>query len=389
VFSQNRARSKRDAIAGVFVCLLSAAPAAGQTAPEPKPQMAEEAFKNIQVLKGIPVNEFMSTMGVFSAALGMSCEDCHAANDSSWENYALDTSERKRTARRMIVMMSAINKAYFGGRQVVTCYSCHRGSDHPKVTASLANLYGGGPPEEPDEVIAQASDAPPADQVLDKYIQALGGAQRLAAVTSFAAKGTSSGYGPEGEKRPVEIYAQTPGRRTTVIHTDNGDSTTACDGRACWIAAPLRPVAVVPVTGEELDGAKIDAELSFPLRIKQALGRWRVGRPSMIGDRDVQVVQGTGAGGALATFYFDAESGLLVRLMRYAGSPVGRIPVQIDYSDYREVSGVKMPFKWTVTWLDGRENFELSEVRTNVPMDQAKFAKPAPPVAPPKRPAAR
>ena len=54
----------------------------------------------------------------------------------------------------------------------------------------------------------------------------------------------------------------------------------------------------------------------------------------------------------MATLYFDAESGLLVRQLRYADSPVGRMPTQIDYSDYREVSGVKIPFRWTVTWLD-------------------------------------
>src|ERR1700681_923597 len=115
------------------ICGISIAAAAsgavllnGQS-PQPKPPMAEEVFKNVQVLKGIPVDDFMSTMGVFSAALGMSCEDCHAANDSKWENYALDTSAKKQVARRMIVMMSGINKGSFGGRQMVTCYSCHRG----------------------------------------------------------------------------------------------------------------------------------------------------------------------------------------------------------------------------------------------------------------------
>src|SRR5689334_10940492 len=90
----------------------------GQAAAEQKPLLAEQVFKNVQVLKGIPVNEFMGTMGVFSAALGMSCEDCHAANDSKWENYAADTSERKRTARRMVAMMFTINKSFFGGKQV-------------------------------------------------------------------------------------------------------------------------------------------------------------------------------------------------------------------------------------------------------------------------------
>src|SRR5579864_1018262 len=298
--------------------LLSLALARGQT--------AEEVFKNIQVLKGVPVNEFMGTMGVFSAALGMSCEDCHAANDSKWENYAADTSERKRTARRMVAMMFGINKAYFGGRQVVTCYSCHRGGDRPKATVSLGALYGGSPSDDEDDIVPQAPGAPSADQLFDRYVLALGGAERLAKLTSFVAKGTSAGYGPESDKRPIEIYAKSPRQRTTIIHTANGDITTTYDGRSGWIAAPLRPVPVAPLTGGELEGARLDAELSFPVRIKDSLGQWRVGRPATMDGRKVQVVQGTSASGAaMATLYFDAESGLLVRLVRYANSPVGRI----------------------------------------------------------------
>src|SRR5512134_954249 len=123
------------------------------------PPMAEQVFKNVQVLKGISVNEFMGTMGVFSAALGMSCEDCHAADDSKWENYATD-NPRKQTARRMVLMMAAINKTNFGGRQVVTCYSCHRGADRPKLTPNLATLYT-TPPEDPNDFIGQARNALP------------------------------------------------------------------------------------------------------------------------------------------------------------------------------------------------------------------------------------
>src|SRR5215467_9472101 len=116
----------------VLACLLGAAAAFGQ-APEPRAPLAEEVFKNVQALKGIPVDEFMATMGVFSAALGMSCENCHAANDSKWENYAEDNTPKKRTARAMVGMMATINKTFFGGRQVVTCYSCHRAGDRPKT----------------------------------------------------------------------------------------------------------------------------------------------------------------------------------------------------------------------------------------------------------------
>src|SRR5438067_1211505 len=270
---------KAQKIQKILLCLLcflvADFPLLGQ-----RPQMAEDVFKNVQVLKGIPVDEFMSTMGVFSAALGMSCEDCHAANDAKWENYALDTSPRKLTARRMIQMVTAINKDNFGGRQMVTCWSCHRGGDHPKVTPNLATLYN--LPDEPDDVIVQPPNAPSADSILDKYIQAIGGTARLNSLTSFLAKGTSSGYGPESMPRGIEIYAKAPGQRTTIIHTLNGDSTTAYDGRAGWIAAPLRPVPVLEISGTALQGMKLEAELSFPARLKQVLGGWRVGFPVII-----------------------------------------------------------------------------------------------------------
>jgi hypothetical protein len=357
--------------------------ARGQAPSTQKPLMAEDVFKNVRVLRGISVGEFMGTMGVFSAALGMSCEDCHQADDSRWENYAIE-SPRKQMARAMVTMMATINKTHFGGRQVVTCFTCHRGNDRPRVTPGLDAIYSPPPPEEPDDVIQQASFSPPPDEVLDKYLRAVGGADRLSTITSIVATGTSVGYGPESEPRPVEIYAR-PNRRTVIIHTSSGDSTTAYNGREAWVSAPHRPVAVLQLHGHELEGVRLDADLAFPAGLKQALTKWRVGLPTAIGDRDVQVVQGTSAGGADATLFFDDQTGLLVRQVRYAESPVGRIPTQIDYDDYREVAGVRMPFRWTVTWLDGRDTFEIKEVRTNVGIDEARFARPAPPVAPAPR----
>jgi outer membrane lipoprotein-sorting protein len=340
--------------------------------------MAEQVFKNVQVLKGIPVNEFMGTMGIFSAALGMSCEDCHAAGDADWSVYATD-SPRKQMTRVMVTMMATINKTHFRGRQVVTCYTCHRGSARPRATADLAELYGTPPATDPNAVIEQAPTSPKPDEVLDKYIQAIGGAQRLAALRSFVAKGTSAGYGPENEPRALEIYARA-GQRTTIVRTSSGNSTTTYDGTSGWIAAPFRPVAVLALSPQEVDGLKLEADLGLPSGIKKALANWRVGLATVIDDREVQVVQGTTARGATATLYFDAESGLLVRHARYNDSPVGRISRQTDYSDYREVAGVKMPFKWTDTWLDGRDVIELSEVQPNVTIDAARFARPAAPV---------
>jgi hypothetical protein len=358
-----------------MVCVaLSSAPA-GQE----KPPMAEDVFKNIQVLKGIPVDEFMGTMGFFSASLGLNCTDCHVdESGGNWARYA-DDNDLKRTARRMMQMVSALNRSSFGGRQVVTCNTCHRGTRRPNVMPSLALLYGTPPPDEPGEPFTQAPGQPSADQVLDKYLQALGGAQRLASFASFTAKGSYLGF-DDAEKRTLEVFAKAPAQRTTIIRSGAGVSTTTFDGRAAWIAGPEaeRPLPVMAVTGQELDGVKLETELLFPGRIKQALTNWRVGPRAVINDREVQPVQGATAQGGTATLCFDVESGLLVRLVRFSESPVGRVVTQTDYADYREVSGIKMPFRWTVAWLDGRSTFELTDVQPNVPVDATRFAKPAP-----------
>jgi len=366
------------------ICLADICVVNAQTRPEPKIPMAEDVFKNIKVLRGIPVNEFMSTMGFFSASLGENCTFCHVEESGgSWEKYA-DDNAHKQTARRMIGMVSAINKNFFGGQRLMTCYSCHRGAERPKITPNLAELYGPPTPLEPDAVLDAHTDAPSADQILDRYLEALGGAQRLGALTSFTAKGTYMGYA-DTEKRAIEIFAKAPAQRTTIIRTGNGDHTTVFDGRAGWSAVPLtdRPVPLLPLTGGDLEAARLDAELSFPSGIKKTLTNLRAGF-STIDDREVFALQAATERRLPVKLYFDKKSALLVRLVRYSDSAVGLIPTQIDFTDYREVGGVKMPIRWTTTWLDGRSITELAEVQPNARIDGMRFQKPA--AAPPRKP---
>ena len=355
-----------------------AAAQGGRPAAPAKPMMVEDVFKNVQALKGIGVDDFLLTMGIMSAAVGSDCVGCHPSAGTDHVDWALDTA-RKRTARRMVQMVTAINRDNFNGRQLVTCWSCHRGRDRPVTTPTLDVVYG-PPTDESDDVLAQARGVPSVDQVLDKYLQATGGAQNLARVSSFVASGKSVGYRGFGGGGVVAVSAQVPDKRATHIsfpeYPDRGVSVRTYDGRTGWIATPLAVVRKYELAGSERDGARLDAMLSFPTQITSALTNLRVGPPSTIGDRDVTVLQGNGPNGTLATLYFDDASGLLVRMVRHGRSPIGRVPTQVDYADYRDVGGIKFPFRWTFAWLDGRDNFEFSDVKLNVSIDAAKFGEP-------------
>src|SRR5438105_10252820 len=287
-------------LAGVAKTSGQAAPAGRQAAPPPAAQarpspadgvvLSEQYFKNIQALKGIPVDEFMDTMGMFAAATGMNCVDCHVGDaGGDWAKYADDTAF-KRTTRRMVAMVNTLNQGNFGGRSLVTCFTCHRGLRMPATLPNLDLQYGDPPPVDPDQVTITNPGAPTADQILDKYLQALGGAQRVAAITSITGKGSYRAY-DDFQLSPFDFYAKAPDQRTTIQHSDYGDMTITYDGKSAWMAAPqdIRPFPVVQYSGGNLDGARVDALLEFPGRLKQAFTNWKVGPESSVGDEDVQI----------------------------------------------------------------------------------------------------
>jgi photosynthetic reaction center cytochrome c subunit len=372
---------------------------AAQTSPQEKPLLAEEVFKNVQVLKGISVDDFLETMGLMTAALQFDCSDCHVGAGTDKVDWAADTP-RKRRARTMVTMVTNINRTNFGGRQLVTCWTCHRNRDKPLTTPTMETIYG-TPPFEPDDIVTQAPGVPSAESILDKYVEAAGGVQRLAGLTSFLGKGTSVGFGGFGGGGAVEIVAKGPDKRATIIvfkeETGRGDQIRTYDGSAGWVRTPLNVLGEFQLRGSDLDGARFDAQLSFPGQIKQILTNLKTGPPTSITDLGapssqtslqqdvtlgqthvVDVVQGTGPRGLLVTLYFDRQSGLLLRELRFGSSPIGRVPTQIDFADYRDVNGIKLPFRITYAWLNGRDSIVLNEIQTNVPVDEAKFGKPAP-----------
>jgi outer membrane lipoprotein-sorting protein len=236
--------------------------------------------------------------------------------------------------------------------------------------------------EDPNEVLVLPNTGgPEASEVFDKYLQALGGRQKVTNVSSFTAKGSYAGYDTDQVKVPIEIFAKAPNQRAMIVHAPFGDSVRTFDGQNGWVASADKPLPLMPLTGGNLDGVRVEAVLSFPGQLRQAFNQWRVSSTA-IEDKPVRVLQGLTPRQPPVNLYFD-ESGLLVRFVRFTDTAIGRIPTQIDFSDYREVAGVKMPFRWIVTWTDGQSTIELTDIQPNTPIEAVKFGKPAP--APPPK----
>jgi photosynthetic reaction center cytochrome c subunit len=348
----------------------SATPSAANT----ETKKAEEQFKNIRVLKGIPADQLIPGMQFITASLGVECEFCHV--QGAMEK---DDKKPKQTARKMMEMMFAINKDNFDGHREVTCYSCHRGSIDPVATPLVmsADSKSAAPETKKNEekngegAEAKGASGPTADQLFDKYLQAAGGAKAIDKVSSRVMKGTIT-FGDRNV--PIDIFSKDPDKRVSFTHTPDGDSVTAFDGHEGWLGVPGRPVR--EMHGPDIDSAAMDADLHFAAHLKGMFSEVQVRGTEKIGDDDAYLVVGQREEKTPLRLYFDAKSGLLVRLVRYGETPFGRLPTQIDYSDYREVSGVKVPFRWTLARPNGLFTIQLADVKQNVPVDDPKFAKP-------------
>ncbi|MGH9256128.1 MAG: photosynthetic reaction center cytochrome c subunit family protein [Vicinamibacterales bacterium] len=368
------------AIAIGVACLMGAVVAAGQGSPaQNQPErgpLTEEAFKNVVLLRGIPVDTFFDAMGMFANAMGNDCTFCHVSKAYFDKAAFAEQTPRMQRARQMITMMNAINKQYFGGQPRVTCFTCHAGDQSPRSDPSFLLQYG-TPVEDPTVRDFPTDTRIVANQVFDKYIQALGGADRVGKLTSYVAKGTYAGFDTSFDKVQVEMYGRAPAQQSMVVHLEIGNTTRTFDGRNGWMAGPDTPLPLVTLSEGNLERARLEAMIAFPsAALRQVFPQWRGGRTA-IDDKEVIILQGNSDGQPVANLYFD-ESGLLVRFIRWTRTPVGFVPTQVDLQDYRDVAGVKFPFKRVVTQTYMQMTIELSDVQPNVRVDDARFARPAP-----------
>jgi hypothetical protein len=158
------------------------------------------------------------------------------------------------------------------------------------------------------------------------------------------------------------------------MHMPNGESVTAYNGTVGWLSVPGRPTHWM--SQPEAEAARLDAEFYLPVRMKQIFNELRVVGPEKIEGKEATLVLGLREGKPPVKFYFDPQSGLLLRVLRYAETPLGWNPSEVDYADYRDAGGVKIPYRWTLSRPSGRFTIQVEQVQQNVPIDAAKFAAP-------------
>lgn len=270
--------------------------------------------------------------------------------------YELDSKKEKETAREMIRMVFAINKESFEGRTAVTCNTCHRGQEHPVNTPAIGQALfddttHGSTHHGPQEAL------PSAAEVLDRYIQALGGREALEGVKSRVSRGTllrmkviGSGTPKaqavnRGQEDPFEIAIQAPGRATVTV----GETVLRLDGASGTVKTPR---GERPIPAQDVARMAENIDLRSPLKLRDRADKARVLRREAIDGKETLVLRIREDDGTSRVFYFETATGLLLRQIINRPTVLGPDPEQTDYEDYRAVGAVKVPFLVKSSFID-------------------------------------
>lgn len=324
----------------------------------------------ITVLKDLSLFELQHSMSLMKASLGVGCDFCHVQEDGDWD-FANEAKEEKQTAREMILMVRQMNQQNFGGRPVIGCYTCHHGSPHPTAMPPLPQPVT--PPNASDTHSVDRSSYPQASALVAKYLEATGlGKAEPSKTGARVMRGSRTDA--SGKTMTFEI-AQSGDQRLVTTATPAGDVQQFSNGHSGWVrdAQGVRIMKAHEVGRFE----ELTRSLDLPHPDPDAAG-YRVVGKDRVNDRDVWVVERKLEGGVSERFSFDAENGLLLRVSRVSPLPVGRMPEQVFYADYRDASGLTVPFEIRADFVDPRlgsvRKFETIDYTAKV--DPAKFEMP-------------
>ena len=357
-----------------FVCATSSPTFSGagarqdqRPAAQPEDKPAEQVYKNIQVMKGMPSSRLLLAMSRLTQSLGVDCAHCHVPD-------ALDKDDKpaKQTARKMFEMVRMINTTLGANR--VTCYTCHRGQPHPASTPpATANTASKSVLSAPE--IKPADPKANVDAILNQYVQALGGRAALERVTTRVMTGTLVTQG--GMRAPLEVYEKAPNKTLTIFRAPHGVNQMGFDGAIGWTKTPEQGLR--EETGEPLDMRKSDAEFYKELKLKDRYSKLTLLGLAQLDNREAYVIEAAPQRGQPEKLYFDRQTGLLVRMDLVPTLGQEKTQAQIYFEDYRAVDGVKLPFairraRPGFTWT-----YQFDEIKLNAPLDDSRFNKPAAP----------
>jgi len=324
---------------------------------------AGQRFKNIKVLNDMPADQLGKVMNIFAASLGVNCNFCHVSNDVDFEK---DGKEEKEIARKMITMTFMLNKSYFDGKLEVTCNTCHQGHSHPVSAISLA------PAAPPAPRPAESKVKPTIDAILDNYVKGLGGKEALDKIKTRSIKAVR--VEPDGKTTETEdVYQKAPNRSLVVTTYGKYVVAEGFDGAKAWKRGNGDEIIL---KSDEAEQIAREAQLFRPVDIKAMYAQIAYASTDKLKDREVYVVRATTPSGARERLYFDVQTGLLARRITTIMTVFGSFPVQVDYDDYKDFDGVKIPMttRWAMPNLSWTR--KVLEVKNNVPIEDARFSPP-------------
>lgn len=340
-------------ISGIFIGALAFAQ--DKQSAQTQVVTAGQKFKNIKVLNEMPAEQMGKVMNLMSASLGVNCSFCHVGND-----FEKDGKEEKEAAREMLKMTFALNKTYFDGRPEVSCATCHNGRAHPQSAPNLNLTAAETRPTQPNV-------KPTIEQITDKYTLALGGRKNLDKITSRYIKAVR--VEPDGKTEPEEIW-QKSGKLLTTTKYGDYLIAEAFDGTNAWKRSNADEIKL---KADEEEQIKREAQLFASADLKAIYSKMEFGIVDKIGGREAYQIRAVTAGNQRERLYFDVQSGLLVRRIASTPTILGNFPYQVDYTDYKDFGGVKLPTTVrfalpNITWTR-----KVLEVKNNAAIDDAKF----------------
>ena len=365
----------------VCVAITSSSSSVAASGNEQQTRTVAETGKNIQVLKGLPESQLYLVMNFAATSLGVQCNFCHvqqgkdpATGTTKWL-WESDDKPQKQTARRMMQMVLAIkanNKVDFRENEV-TCYTCHRGQRKPVGLPSMPLAHSGHEPGPNDATPPASTTLPSLDQIFSKYAEALGGSAATN-TTTLVLKGRREAS--QNRSWPNDITAAFPDKFLLVTTTANATIRQVVNGDKGWAVNGPNVRTLSPA--EALDAKRRGNELFAVVKVKLSESM-RLSGIEKVGEREAYVVENA-TDTRTERYYFDSQTGLLLRKVTLNKTLLMPFPEQVDFEDYREVDGVKMPFTIRYSAIDTFDSWvrTFTEIKRNVTVEDTLFADPSP-----------